>query len=123
MTVAKLVFAIACIGTSAGFSQIPNAKILDVRSYESAGPSIVAPNNGYPVVIPTSRDMFTLTVAVDGIAYSIEVRQSRHVKSVDFIVGDSVEAQLDGKKLLVTAPSGKQIKEKIVRRERLPPSK
>jgi hypothetical protein len=64
--------------------------------------------------------MFSLTVALDDMLYSVEVRQSHHVKPGDFIVGDPIEAHLDGQKLIVIDPSGKQIKEKIVRRERLP---
>ncbi len=101
-----------CLGIPIAVGQSPNARIVDVRAYAIAGPSIVAPNNGYPVVIPTSTGMFTLTVALDEMIYSVEVRQSRHVKPSDFIVGDPVEVHLEGQKLIVIAPGGKQIKEK-----------
>jgi hypothetical protein len=123
VTITKILLTFACLGASIGSAQSPNAKIVDVRAYAIAGPSIVAPNNGYAVVIPTSSDMFTVTVALDEMVYSVEVRQSRHAKPADFIVGDSVEAHLDRQKLIVITPSGKRIKEKIIRRERLPSAK
>jgi hypothetical protein len=115
-----LVLTLNCACAVTGLAQSPTAKIIDVRPYSSAGPSIIAPNNGYPVVIPTSRNMFSLTVALDDMLYSVEVRQTHHVKPSNFIVGDSIQAHLEGEKLVVVDPSGKQIKEKVVRRERLP---
>jgi hypothetical protein len=42
------------------------------------------------------------------------------MKPSDFIVRDPIQAHLEGEKMVVVNPSGKQIKEKIVRRERLP---
>jgi hypothetical protein len=52
--------------------------------------------------------------------YSVEVRQSHHVKPSNFIVGDPIQAHLEGEKMVVVDPSGKQIEENIVRRESLP---
>jgi hypothetical protein len=52
--------------------------------------------------------------------YCKSLRQSHHVKPSDFIVGDPIQAHLEGEKMVVVDPSGKQIKEKIIRRERLP---
>jgi hypothetical protein len=63
--------------------------------------------------------MFSLTIALEDMLYSVEVRQSHHVKPSDFIVGDPIQAHLEEEKMVVVGPSGKQIKEKIVRRERL----
>lgn len=114
---ASLIATVRCLGQGA------NTKIIDVRAYAIAGPSIVAPNNGYPVLIPTSNNMFTLTVALGDMIYSVEVPQSRHVKPTEVIVGDPVEAHLEMDKLIVIDPSGKQIKEKIIRRKRMTPSK
>lgn len=110
---------LASLITGNALCQGKNAKIVDVRPYRDAGPSIVAPNNGYPVVIPTSRHMFSLSVAFDDMIYTVEVRDSRHVTPSDFIVGDPVEAHLEKDKLVIADPSGKQIKEKIIRRERV----
>jgi hypothetical protein len=84
--------------TGTAICQAKNAKIVDVRPYRDAGPSIVAPNNGSPVIIPTSRHMFSLSVGLDDMIYSVEVRDSRHIKPSDFSVGDPVEAHL-GKKI------------------------
>jgi hypothetical protein len=64
--------------------------------------------------------MFSLTIALEDMLYSVEVRQSHHVKPSDFIVGDPIQAHLEGEKIVVVDPSGKQIKETIVRRERPP---
>lgn len=108
-----------CLTTGLACCQSTNGKIVDVRPYTNAGPSVVAPNNGYPVVIPTSRNMFSLSVSLDDMIYSVEVRESRHVKPGDFIVGDPIEAHLEKDRLVITEPSGKQIKEKVVRRERV----
>jgi hypothetical protein len=122
MTFTKLLLAIACVGVGVpnGLAQSKNAKIVDVRPYSVAGPSIIAPNNGHPIEIPTSSNMFSLAVALDDMIYSIDVHQSRHRKPIDFIVGDPVEAHLDGKKLVVIDASGKSIKATITRKERLP---
>lgn len=110
---------LAFLTTGPAFCQGTNAKIVDVRPYTNAGPSIVAPNNGHPVIIPTSQNMFSLSVMLDDMIYSVEVRNSRHAKPSDFIVGDPIEAHLEKDKLIVTDPSGRQIKEKIIRRERV----
>lgn len=96
------------------------AKLLDVQAFTAAGPSIVAPNGNNPVIIPTSRNMFTITVAMDGMSYSAQYPQKRNFKPSELIVGDAIPARLDGDKLILKTTDGKEIKAKIVRRERLP---
>jgi len=96
------------------------AKILDVRSFSEPGSPILAPNNGYPVIIATSNALFTLQVVIGDMAYSGQFQVTRHVKPADFIVGDFVSASIVKEKLVVVSPGGKQINGKIVRRERVP---
>lgn len=97
-----------------------HAKILDVRGFSEPGSPIVAPNNGHPVIIATSNDLFILQVVIGDMAYSGQFPVSRHVKPADFIVGDFVSASIVKDKLVVASPGGKQINGKIVRRERVP---
>jgi len=100
-------------------SDFEKAKLLDVQGFKEAGPSIIAPNNGYPVLIPTSRNMFTVTVALQGMSYSAQYQERRHFKPSLLIVGDPIEARIDGDKLILRTAEGKEEKAKIVRRERL----
>jgi|SRR5579864_1274127 hypothetical protein len=112
---AILIF-LSAIAVGADFQQ---AKLLDVRGFKEAGASIIAPNNGYPVIIPISRNMFTITVALGDMSYSAQYQQSRHFKPSELIVGDPIEARIDGDKLILRTADGKEQKAKIVRRERL----
>jgi hypothetical protein len=99
-----------------------NAKLIDVAPYQENHAPIIAPNNGYPVLISTDRNMITITVALKGMAYSANFRQSRDFRSSTLVVGDSVPARLDGDNLILRKPNGKEVKAKITRRARLEPS-
>jgi hypothetical protein len=52
-------------------------------------------------------------------SYSAQYQQSRHFKPSELIVGDPIEARIDGDKLILRTADGKEQKAKIVRRERL----
>ena len=106
------------VGFAADFQQ---AKLIDVQGFKQAGASIIAPNNGYPGVIPTSRNMFTITVALENMSYSGQFRENRHFKPSQLIVGDSIQARIDGEKLILKTVAGKEEKAQIIRRERLNP--
>jgi hypothetical protein len=99
-----------------------NARLIDVAPYQENHAPIIAPNNGYPVLISTDRSMITITVALNGMAYSANFRQSRDFRSSTLVVGDSVPARLDGDNLILRKPKGKEVKGKITRRARLEPS-
>lgn len=109
-----LLFVAACSA-----QDMVQARILDVRAYADAEAPIIAPNNGHPVVIPISRDMFSLTLVIGEMAYTAQYPASRHLKPGDLIVGDSLPARIDGKKMLVDMPDHKIRKGTIIRRERL----
>jgi hypothetical protein len=102
-------------------SDFQQAKLVDVQGFKQSGPPIIAPNNGYPVVIPTSQNMFTITVAVGDMSYSGEFRESRHFRPSQLVVGDAIEAKIEGEKLILKIAEGKEEKAKIIRRERLKP--
>jgi hypothetical protein len=111
---------IILLGAASLWAQVSDhAKILDVRSFSEPGSPIVAPNNGHPVIIATSNDLFILQVLIGDMAYSGQFPVSRHVKPADFIVGDFVSASIVKDKLVVASLGGKQINGKIVRRERV----
>ena len=93
------------VGFAADFQQ---AKLIDVQGFKQAGASIIAPNNGYPVVIPTSRNMFTITVALENMSYSGQFRENRHFKPSQLIVGDSIQARIDGEKLILKTVAKKR---------------
>jgi hypothetical protein len=95
------------------------ARILDVRAYSEPGAPIVAPNNGHPVLIPVSSDMFSLTLVIGDMAYTAQYSVSRHLKPADLVVGDSVPARIDGKKMVVEMPDHKTRRAIIIRKERL----
>jgi hypothetical protein len=102
-------------------ASVKTGKIVDVQPYMQSAPPQVTIIQGYPNPIVTQGrwDMFTLTVALDGIAYSANFRAKRGFHATDLIVGDPIEANIDGKNLIVTRLDGKTEKAKISRKARL----
>jgi hypothetical protein len=96
-------------------------KIMDVAPYNEHGTPQVTVIQGYPNSIVTEGkwEMFTLTISLDGMAYSANFRAKRGCHAPDFIVGDPIEASVDGKNLIIHRPDGKTEKAKIVRKARL----
>lgn len=116
----KTLFAsLLLLSAAALAADFQQAKLLDVQAFKQPGAPIIAPNNGYPVVIPTSYNMFTITVALGDMSYSAQFRESRHFKPSQFVVGDSIQARVEGEKLIVKTADGTEKKAKIIRRERL----
>jgi hypothetical protein len=104
-----------------GVASAGTGKILDVSPYSEHGTPQVTVIQGYPNPIVTEGkwEMFTLTVALDGIAYSANFRAKRSCHATDFIVGDPIDASVDGKNLLIARPDGKTEKAKIIRKARI----
>ena len=96
-------------------------KIVDVAPYSEHGAPQVTIIQGYPnpLVTQGSWEMFTLTVALDGIAYSANLRAKRGCHATDFVVGDPIEASIDGKNLVIHRPDGRTEKAKITRKARI----
>jgi hypothetical protein len=104
-----------------GSAYAKTGKVVDVQPYKQSAPPQVTIIQGYPnpIVNQGSWDMFTLTVALDGIAYSANFRAKRGFQATDLIVGDPIEASLDGKNLIVSRPDRKTEKAKIIRKARM----
>ncbi len=104
-----------------GVAVAGTGKILDIAPYSEHGAPQVTVIQGYPnpIVTQGSWEMFTVTVALDGMAYSANFRAKRGCHSTDFIVGDPIEATVDGKKLTIRRPDGKIEKANITRRARI----
>jgi hypothetical protein len=115
----KRLLAVLLLSMAAFAGDFQKAKILDVQGFREQGAPIIAPNNGYPVLIDTSRNMFTITVALSGMSYSAQYAQKRHFKPSELIVGDVIEARIDGDMLILRTADAKEEKAKITRRERL----
>jgi len=96
-------------------------KILDVSPYNEHGPIQVTNIGGYPnpIVTQGTWEMFTVTIALDGFAYSANFRAKRGFHSTDLIVGDPIEAVVDGKNLVITRTNGKTERAKIIRKARV----
>lgn len=114
-----LTLVLSSIAIAADFQP---TKILDVAAGKQAGTIVttVNPSNGYATSIPLSYDVFALSVALDGVRYTGSYTAGRHFKSSDFVVGDSIDAKMEGDNLIIKDANGKTHKGKIVRRERLP---
>jgi hypothetical protein len=115
----RLLTVLVMLSASAVAQDFSQAKLLDVVAFTVAGPSIIAPNGQNPVIIPTSRNMFTITVALNDMSYSAQYPQARHFRPSELIVGDQILARIDGDKLILKTSDGKEMKAKIVRRARL----
>jgi hypothetical protein len=98
-----------------------NSKLVDVKPYRENGAPIIAPNNGYPVLIATGANMMTITVALKGISYSANFHQNRDFKSSSLVVGDLIPARTDRDNLVLKKSNGTEVKARITRRERLEP--
>jgi hypothetical protein len=104
-----------------GTGSAATGKIVDVQPYKQNAQPQVTIIQGYPspIVNQGSWDMFTLTVFLNGMAYSASFRAKKGCHATDFIVGDPIEASVDGDKLTITRPDGKSEKAKIVRKARV----
>jgi len=111
--------AVAALPSSALLAQdYQQARLVDIAPYIEGRPPIIAPNNGYPMVISTDQKMVTITVELNGMSYSADFHQSRDFKSSTLIVGDSILARLVADNLVLKKPNGKEIKAKVTRRAR-----
>jgi hypothetical protein len=91
-------------------------KLLDIRPYQD---NQVIGSNGN--VVTVEHDMYAITVAIDGIAVTgeYESRWARSYKPSDLVVGDEIDAKIEGKKLVIKRPDGKELKATIIKRERI----
>lgn len=115
----KRIALLLALSSAAFAADFQNGKLLDIQSFKQPGAPVIAPNNGFPVVIPTSYDMFTMTVAIGEVSYSAQFRQTRSFKASQLIVGDPIQARVEGDKLVVKTATGVEKKAKIIRGERL----
>jgi hypothetical protein len=69
--------------------------------------------------------MFAITVSIDGMAVTgiYEAKWRWSYTPQDLVVGDTIDARIDGKKLVIKRSDGKEFKATIIRRERLQPTK
>lgn len=104
-----------------GLATAETGRIVDVSAYSERGTPQVTVIQGYPnpIVTQGSWEMFTLTIALDDMAYSANFRAKRGCHATDFIVGDPIEATVQGKSLVITRPDGKTEKAKITRKARI----
>lgn len=115
----KWIVLLLALSAAALAADFQNGKLLDIQPSKQPGVPVIAPNNGFPVVIPTSYDVFTMTIAIGEMSYSAQFRQTRNFKASQFIVGDPIQTRVDGDKLVVKTATGVEKKAKIIRRERL----
>jgi uncharacterized membrane protein len=118
---AGILAALSLLSSLSLAEDFKDAKLIDIAPYKQSNAPIIAPNNGYPVLISTDQNMITITVAINGISYSANFRQSRDFKSSTLVVGDTILARLEGENLILKKPNGKEVKAKVTRRARLEP--
>ena len=114
----KPILAFILLATLAGAE---TGRIVDVQPYKQSAPPQVTVIQGYPnpIVTQGSWDMFTLTVGLNGMAYSANFRAKRGFHATDLIVGDPIDASVDAKNLTVVRADGKTEKTRIVRKARM----
>ncbi len=106
----------------AGGSKWKSAKVLEVRDASETGASVAA-NNSVGVadtalvggVVPRCR----VTVALDGVSYSAIFPVDKHFKPTDLAEGEEVSARVEGNKLVLERPDGKEMKAKVVNQKRI----
>jgi PEGA domain len=97
---------------------VPTTSTQHVEEKDKRGKKVY---DGYTTPNEEKRTTYTLQVAVDGVVYTPESTPLfgfLSYKPTDLVVGDSIEACVNGKSLVLTRPNGKQFTAKIVRTAR-----
>lgn len=116
--VKRILLALLCY--SAFAADFQPAKVINISPFTEARPPIIAPNGNNPVLIPVAPwQLFTVTVQIGDLGYSANYALGKHLDPSKWIVGDSISIRLDGDNLVVKDDRGKELKSRILRRERM----
>ena len=113
--------SILVVVLAASFAAAETGKIVEASPYAARTDVSLTAMYGYPNPAASQRSwgMFTLTVTLDGTEYRATFRTRHDFRASDFVVGDAVEATVEGDNLRVTRANGKTEKAKITWKARM----
>jgi hypothetical protein len=95
------------------------AKVIEVRDASELGASVdtdVKADGRTTTISPAIAYRCEVTVALGGVKYTAIYPSSKHLNPSELVAGDTILARVEGNKLVLQAPDGKQVKSKIVSR-------
>src|SRR5437763_848616 len=113
----KRLLLLCVLSTLAFGADYKDATIVELRDATEIGTAEVSNTSAvgpYAKDVPAMVYRCYLTVEIDHEKYSAVFPVSRHFKLSDLNTGDTIPARVEGNKLVIRTPDGKQVKSKIV---------
>ena len=117
-TVQRLLF-VCLLSTLSFAANYKDATVVELRDATQVGTAEVSNTSTvgpYAKDVPAMVFRCYLTVEIEHAKYSAIFPVNQHLKMSDFGAGDTISARVDGNKLVIRTPDGKEMKSKIVDR-------
>ena len=120
----RVLVALLLCSLAAWAADFKSAKVVEIRDASEVGANTVTDNSegviqGAPTFVPALLSRCKLTFELDGNTYTALLPVNKHLKITDYNPGDSIPARVEGKKLVIKALDGKEVKGKISSRQPL----
>ena len=119
----RILASLLLLAAFASCAELHKGKVIEVRDASETGATAgstdpVASKNGQAtVLLPGMVTRCSVTVRLDGMDYTGIFNEDKHFKQTDLVEGQTIDARVDGNKLVLRRPSdGKEMKGKIVRK-------
>jgi hypothetical protein len=103
----------------AAAADFKTAKVIEVRDASELGANVdtdVKGDGKTTTISPGIAYRCEVTVALEGVKYTAIYASSKHLNPSELVAGESILARVEGNKLVLQVPDGKQAKAKIVSR-------
>jgi hypothetical protein len=113
----KNLLLLCVLSTLAFAADYKDATIIELRDATAVGTAEVTNTSTvgpYAKDVPAMVYRCYLTVEIDHERYSAVFPVNQHFRLSDFNTGDEIPARIEGNKLVIRTPDGKQMKSKIV---------
>jgi hypothetical protein len=113
----RLVGTLLLCSSLATAADFKTAKVIEVRDASELGASVdtdVKADGKTTSISPAIAYRCEVTVALEGVNYTAIYPSSRHLNSSELVAGDAIQARIEGNKLVLKVPDGKQVKARIV---------
>jgi hypothetical protein len=115
----RLVGTLLLCSSLATAADFKTAKVIEVRDASELGASVdtdVKADGKTTTISPAIAYRCEVTVALEGVNYTAIYPSSKHLNPSELVAGDAIQARVEGNKLVLKVPDGKQVKAKIVSR-------
>jgi hypothetical protein len=115
----RLVGTLLLCSSLATAADFKTAKVIEVRDASELGASVdtdVKADGKTTTISPAIAYRCEVTVALESVNYTAIYPSSKHLNPSEVVAGDAIPARIEGNKLVLKVPDGKQVKAKIVSR-------